>query len=321
MNNPEFSKLFKKIREEFSEREISSSDIPLFRSIMDKSILIKVLKEILSSDILLDRIANRSYTHALGFDKIVLIDLAKDCNINNKVQLRFHIWDNKNDALDSLESMHEHSFNFISLVLSGKLENQCFEMKEVNAEQKVLIDRLKVISAGSDKEVVRDLNERIEIEEAKKLKVLGSVMYDEQSLCVAERSLREKATLGIDQSELGAMANIEGHYVSNRVSGERDSYKHILKEYLSVSPVEVMSISEGEYYFHPYQYPHRLYYDRDILNSTILLTTPVVNNPQGGSLQRITYQESLEKEYKKLKLTKEVLRVKLLSYLEKVEEK
>jgi len=81
-----------------------------------------------------------------------------------------------------------------------------------------------------------------------------------------------------------------------------------------------MSISEGEYYFHPYEYPHRLYYDKEILNSTVLLTTPILSNPQGGSLQRITYQKESEKDYKKLKLTKETLRKKINDYLKETEE-
>ena len=319
MNSPVFNKLFNKIKEEFSTKEISKSDMPLFKTMVDKSILIQILKEIINNESLLERIASRSYTHALGFDKIVLIDLAKDLGIDNKVQLRFHIWDNKNEALDSLESMHEHSFNFISMVLSGKLENQCFEMKPIKDNQKQLIEKLKNVSLTKNREMITYLNEQIEIEEAIKLKDLGSVMFDEQNLSDKHNPRNIEFLFGVDSEKLKNMTDIEGHYVSNRVSGERDSYKHILKNYVSVSPVEVMSISAGEYYFHPYEYPHRLYYDSEILNSTILLTTPVKINPQGGSLQRITYQESSEKEYKKLKLTKETLKTKLLDYLKEVD--
>jgi len=311
-----YQSLFDQIKQQFSKEEITTDHMDWFKNAIEKNTLVKMINEILTDDDLLSRIAERSYTHALGFDKIVLMDLSKDCEeIDNKVQLRFHIWDNKNDALSVLEAMHEHSFNFISLVLTGKLENQCFDMNNVSQVESDLIEKLKTIVKGSSEESLSFLNEQVEIVEALKLKQFGSKMFDEQNFQEKYAPKKIQSLFNLSEEELYMLTAIEGHYVSNRVSGERNSYKHVLDSYKSINAVEVLSISEGEYYFHPYQYPHRLYYDKEILNSTILLTTPVKENPQGGSLQRMTYQKESEKEYAKLKLTPETLRVKLESYL------
>tara|TARA_Y100001960_G_scaffold334195_1_gene447108 strand:+ start:10340 stop:11314 length:975 start_codon:yes stop_codon:yes gene_type:complete len=317
--NSQFTRIFNSIADNFKEKEIHYSDMDYFKNLIDKKTLRIVLKEILNDDYLLEKIANRSYTHALGFDKIVLIDLQKDLDIKNKVQLRFHIWDNKNEALSVLEAMHEHSFNFISLVLTGKLENQCFDMSEITTKHLSLIEKLKnFVSNANEKDRVF-LNDQIEILEAIKLKELNSLMLDEQNL-LKEYNIEKIRKLGFIEEELKELTEIQGHYVSNRISGQRTDYKHILDKYVSIKPVKVMSISAGEYYFHPYEYPHRLYYDKEILNSTVLLTTPILSNPQGGSLQRITYQKESEKGYKKLKLTKETLRKKINNYLKETEE-
>lgn len=311
-----YQNLFEQIKTKFATEEITADNMDWFKDSIGKNTLVKMINEILMNEDLLSKIADRSYTHALGFDKIVLMDLNKDCEeIDNKVQLRFHIWDNKNDALSVLEAMHEHSFNFISLVLTGKLENQCFDMKAVSKVELDLIEKLKFIVKNNSDESLRFLNEQVEIVEALKLRAFGSVMFDEQNLKEKYAPKKVQSLFNLNEEELHMLTAIEGHYVSNRVSGERDSYKHVLDSYKSINAVEVLSIKEGEYYFHPYQYPHRLYYDKDILNSTILLTTPVKDNPQGGSLQRMTYQKESEKEYAKIKLTKETLRVKLESYL------
>ncbi len=316
--NNNYNMVFKSIVDNFKNKEITNEDMDYFKKLMNKEKLQLILKEIIADESLLDKIASRSYTHALGFDKIVLIDLQKDLGIDNKVQLRFHIWDNKNDALSVLEAMHEHSFNFISLVLTGKLENQCFEMSELPVYYNDLVAKLKSFVESASDEDVEYLNEQIEIVEAIKLSKLGSVMLDEQNLF--DKYNKEKnEQLGFTEMDLYFIVEIQGHYVSNRISGERADYKHILDKYIALKTTKVLSISEGEYYFHPYQYPHRLYYDKEILNSTILLTTPIQSNPQGGSLQRITYQRSSEKGYKKLKLTKVTLREKLVDYLNQVE--
>lgn len=315
--NKVYNEVFNNIERNFKNKEINVNDIPQFKQMMDKNKLIQILKEIINDDFLLEKIANRSYTHALGFDKIVLIDLKKDLGINNKVQLRFHIWDNKNDALSVLEAMHEHSFNFVSLVLSGKLENQSFDMNTISPKLNELYNKFKIF-LDQNPQHMDFLNEQIEIIEAIKLSQLDSAMLIEQNLLSKYQPSRFE-DFGFTEKDMYELTKIQGHYVSDRVSGQRDNYKHILKEYLEVEPIKVEIVNEGNYYFHPYKNPHRLYYDREILNSTVLLTTPILSNPQGGSLQRPTYQKESEKGYKKIKLTKDTLKEKLINYIKEVE--
>lgn len=319
MNN--YIKLQESIKTLFKNKEIKEKNIPDFKNLIKTDKVIQLLKEIVLNDDLLIKIANRSYTHALGFDKIVLMDLKKDCqDVKNKIQLRLHIWDNENAALPIVEAMHEHSFDFISMVITGKLENQRFSMNDLDEKQNNVIEKLVNFVKKSDVKLISKLNENLEIMEALRLRKINSEMLiDGVDLeNYSFDAISEETGFSID--ELSAILGIQGHYVSNRVSGERDNYKHILNKYVSINTEKVVHINKNEYYFHPYQLPHRLYYDNTILNSTILLTTEVLSNPQGGSLQRPTYQTGNEANYSKVKLNKNSLRLKLLKYIKNLEE-
>lgn len=64
-------------------------------------------------------VAENSYRHALGFTKLVL------AGVSSKWQLRLHIW---NNAARHEEDLHNHRFDFSSLVLCGSLTNDTYEV-------------------------------------------------------------------------------------------------------------------------------------------------------------------------------------------------
>lgn len=86
-----YNHMIKYIKTNFKYHEILESDIPEFEKTFNASDNLNLFKEIIHNDNLLEKISSRSYTHALGFDKIVLFDMAKDSEIDNKVQLRLHL--------------------------------------------------------------------------------------------------------------------------------------------------------------------------------------------------------------------------------------
>lgn len=317
MNTLNYAQLLDVLSQKYSNQSIEQSDISFISSLLYKEQVIDLLQDILNNSSLLQTISNRSYTHALGFDKIVLMDFSKDLPIKgHKAQLRLHIWDpQKTGALPIVEALHEHSFDFVSTILSGYLENQQFTFASLNQQQHNLLNKLEQIIVKLTEDQLFFLNEQIEIIEAIKLAELGSKQLDSMNL-LAQYKLAEVISLtGLSEQEIFDLTAIEGHYVSNRITGERKAYKHILKEYVSITPHKVLSLNKGDYYFHPYQLPHRLYYDNTILNSTILFTTPVKDNPEGGSLQRPTYVQHDEQAYDKIAFKEESLKIALENYL------
>lgn len=118
----------------------------------------------------------------------------------------------------------------------------------------------------------------MEIIEALKLSSVGSRQFGDLNMQSDLDLNRIYDLTGLSYNEILLLCSIEGHYVSNRISGERQAYKHVLKDYVSLTPFCSMLLDEGDSYFHPYQLPHRLYYDNKILNSTILVTTEVPSN-------------------------------------------
>lgn len=314
-----YNKIKKYIEDNFSNKEILESDMDQFKTIFNFNSNIKLLKEIINNENLLKKISERSYTHALGFDKIVLFDMSTDTDYNNKVQLRLHLWNPNSFGVPMIESMHEHSFNFISTILKGNLENQIFEMKNLNEEEKKELNIFLDIISKIDLKEKEFLNEQIELLEIKRLEKFCSNQYNSS---IDDKINLEKIKILLD-NKIKNIPNItmyQGHYISNRVRGEKKSYQHVFSKYISLLPKNVLKLKQGDYYFHPYEYPHRLYYDNKELNATLLVTTPILSNPQGGSLQRPTYMEESEKNYEKMAINKEELRSKILNLIKILEE-
>jgi len=312
-----YESILQKIADKFIKEGIAEKDINFFKNTFNKKRVKCLLEQILSNKVLLKKIADRSYSHALGFDKIVLMDLSKDiegCDV--KTQLRLHLWDAQNDAVPMVESMHEHSFDFISTVLSGKLENQIFEVNNMGKEEEKVLVKIKNVLKVLSEEDKYFLNQQIEIIEAVNLQKIGSNQLEELKLLDNYQESKLLTMTNMSFEEIKLLTSIQGHYISDRVRGQKKAYKHVFNKYLKITPHCVSHIEQGEYYFHPYQYPHRLYYDNTEFNSTILITTPVKSNDQGGSLQRPTYIIGKEKAYDKKSILENELRLKLEKYVE-----
>lgn len=318
-NTYEFMKDFLVAR--FSNKVVSKDDLPIISEIFNSSNIISLLESIINNDELLDKIEQRSYIHALGFDKIVLVDLSKDFSLDlPKSQIRLHIWDPvKENSMPIVESLHEHSFNFVSKVITGKIENQQYSFRPVmTKKENDLLEYLLDWRKKTDEKTISQADLFLEIIGAKVFETYGSeqfkIMYEKYNY----NDILEKlcAILKLSKNDIiDFIIHFQGHYVSNRKSGEKKSYQHILKEYKVVKPYNLISIKQGESYFHPYQLPHRLYYDNTILNSTLLLTTPIEENQEGGSLQRPSYLQSNSKNYEKIAYKKGELKDKLNNLL------
>lgn len=309
----------------FSHRSVEEKDMTWVSALLNKANAILILKDILNQPELLQRIEDRSYTHALGFDKIILADLSKDIDKSlPKAQIRLHLWDPKNTAaLPIVESLHEHSFDFISTVLTGYLENQQYSFKHtLSHEEKQLLNHLLMWRELSSDEEVKEVDRHIEIIEARRLELYESsqfdAMYHDEDVSRSVDYAAQKTGFSKNQV-IDILLNLQGHYVSNRVPGDKKAYKHILSKYVSIKPHNVLSIHAGEHYYHPYTLPHRLFYDNKMFNSTLLLTTPVASNAEGGSLQRPTYVKNNEQNYSKISYKKGELANKLISYLKLLE--
>ncbi|MGQ0777082.1 MAG: hypothetical protein ACT4NY_22150 [Pseudonocardiales bacterium] len=75
----------------------------------------EVLREVLADqDFLACEVTPRSYRHALGFDKFVLVSQQP------LFQVRLHVW--SPDHRYGVEHVHNHRFSFVSTVLTGELD-------------------------------------------------------------------------------------------------------------------------------------------------------------------------------------------------------
>lgn len=82
----------------------------------------KVITSICESDRLLAECSSNSVSHPLGFDKLTLI-------ATPSYQLKLHIWW-PNTRNRTREDIHDHRFNFASVILAGSLKTETFLLDE-----------------------------------------------------------------------------------------------------------------------------------------------------------------------------------------------
>lgn len=87
-----------------------------------------LLTSILSDEYRLERIANQSYRHPNRFDKLILFD-----SVNTGLKLRMHIWWPQINV-PSGEHIHNHAWDFSSLILTGSYRFEVFNMSDSGQE-------------------------------------------------------------------------------------------------------------------------------------------------------------------------------------------
>lgn len=314
-----YTNLHALINQKFKKDKVAAGDIELLRPQFTKQNVITLLNDIINQPELIKKIANRSYLHTLGFYKLVLLDSSKDAqDFTHKTQVRLHLWKPDNDSVPVVESLHEHSFDFVSTVLTGKLENQSFIREDMSEDEKQVLDHLLNIIEVLNNEEKAFLESQIEILLTQNLEILGSEQFKKQKLEEHINIAKFKEITKFNDSEVKNLVNLQGFFKSNRIAGEKKDYKHILEKYISLKPHKVETINKGDFYFHPYQLPHRLFYDNKEYNSTILVTSHIPENPEGGSFQRPTHNEEGEQDYSKKPISEKELIFLLEEYIDQL---
>jgi hypothetical protein len=91
---------------------------------LNLSEIILFLEEICGDQVLIERVASRSYTHQLNFEKFVL------AKTKSGKSLRIHHWPSKIKSID--QDIHNHCASFASLILRGSLEHKHYKVCEGN---------------------------------------------------------------------------------------------------------------------------------------------------------------------------------------------
>jgi hypothetical protein len=110
---------------------------------MLKRVIRENLKRALADAQFLEAIAFRSYTHPNGFSKLILTP-----SVYPEGELRLHVWDNESWAgVDS--KIHNHAWDFASMVLCGALENVVYDIAEGDSFWLQRVDVLEGINNWS----------------------------------------------------------------------------------------------------------------------------------------------------------------------------
>lgn len=105
----------------------------LLRHLSRPAVLADVLRSLINTPDRLREVANRSITHSLGFDKIVLIDPRDPQSQQTAFRLRLHLWwpqTRREQPEDLIDGVHNHFTDFSSVILKGTLTNQIYEVSE-----------------------------------------------------------------------------------------------------------------------------------------------------------------------------------------------
>jgi hypothetical protein len=283
---------------------ITQSHLSAVAPLLTPAATIAMIESILADQTLLDLVAGRSYTHSLGFRKITLLDpgfVLPDQNgkRGNGYTVRLHIWESTSNDTEAaatvplVEAKHEHSFDFISRILYGGMETQCYTSEPLSAVEtadlKYLLARLETLEESQRRHVSRSM----EALETMRLKAFGSAQADSEAINCALNDCDRNALqqlLAVDADQLERMANLQGRYQYDLTASTfGGDYVHKLVHHVSLKPVLVKKLEAGDLYFHGHRLAHRLYMPANQPNATLVITTQVSQEAIGASFQHPTW--------------------------------
>lgn len=97
----------------------------LLERVSTPCILARTLRRLLADDEVITEVALRSYEHANGFDKIVLVETTEP-----RVKLRLHIWWPESSAGEGQYDAHNHCWDFWSMPLTGQFVHEKYEISD-----------------------------------------------------------------------------------------------------------------------------------------------------------------------------------------------
>ena len=90
--------------------------------LLDSGAVADLVKRTICDPALLGQVAQSSYAHANGFDKLVMAQ-----GRDNRWKLRAHVWPAETDG-EPLENVHNHRWDFASYSIAGELQADYFDV-------------------------------------------------------------------------------------------------------------------------------------------------------------------------------------------------
>jgi len=107
---------------EFNKENLSELRAKL-RKFNNRTALEQLFDSIRNDKEWMEDIVERSYSHKIGFDKLVLVSMQ-----DPERKLRLHIWDKKTIPQQATDAdIHNHRWNFCSTILTGTMQFEIFE--------------------------------------------------------------------------------------------------------------------------------------------------------------------------------------------------
>ncbi|SNY95285.1 hypothetical protein [Flagellimonas pacifica] len=172
-----------------------------------------LLENALNDKKTIERISKNLYVHQNGFHKYILYT-----SKSRKWRIRLHIWD---EMQFNNQDIHNHTFNFTSVVVQGGLKNLIFEGDLKNSSPYHLY-RYNIDNETNDSQVTS-------LEETKGLKLKqsidikkGDVYYQDASIIhKIEAAEYPTATLVLQESWIRNNSTIYRNHLSNHLISER----------------------------------------------------------------------------------------------------
>jgi hypothetical protein len=268
---------------------INGTHLSAIDPLLNRDATLQLLTELLADEGALAEIAARSYTHSLGFKKITILEplIELPGGGTSTYQVRLHLWLPTNKSVPLVESKHEHSFDFISRLLVGEMENQCYRQQALTPDQTALCERLQIRLTALSEQDHAYVEQAVQGLETVRLSALGSLQAVKENVSVDRAKLRQ--LLQLTDAELDELVGFQGRYEYDvTASTFGGNYVHRLTGMVNLVPSAVLKLRAGDLYHHPHPYVHRLFIPNQA-NATIIVTTPLTPNVQGASFQHPTW--------------------------------
>lgn len=254
---------------------------------LTKENLVIILNEVVQSPSLLQYIAQNSYKHVLGFTKIVLME---DLGGQNW-ELRLHLWPPKlkSDSITA-EAKHVHLFDFVSRIISGKLEDHRYNVDLLSKEEQLILHKfskaMQLLSTNIQEKVIHQLDYfelyQSNFSSSLKRSSLKNLSLEHQNQNTVKKYL--KNTLNMSIEEIIKVSQLMKKY-SNFLDEKGIEHYRLVSEN-KLQNIRVDTHTTGSIYFSPVQEAHRLFVDNQNYTSTFVFVGPFHKNLDSGGFKR-----------------------------------
>jgi len=251
---------------------------------LDNNSLGNIIQSLLSDPLMLQEIAKRSYSHVMGFSKIVLLEGPSE----RDYKVRLHIWWPKPNIYGKKlveEDKHVHKWDFVSRMITGSFEDQLYTLYPSTPEEEKVFHKFTEQLSNMESVEREKIISSVQVLEISFLpqSISNTYLCEEAPGTYYSKEILQKK-LSLNDQEFDLLFRVHKKYVT--LPNKTGKYGLAAIGLESVSPATIVDVEAGDMYYHRNPIAHRLLSRADQITSTLIITDLPIAEKQPYILMR-----------------------------------